>query len=332
MSVLVHGRGDAGDAGRSGDSGAEAQEGAAPTRDAGRGGRAGGSRPTGRRTEERASSEPAVETERIGSSMAGAGRRVYFDYPTEFGSSLSTHRRRFFSSGRGSWTFATLVVAVAVGVTAYLVVTRPSHSDSAFVRSAYEHLLARPADPKGLAMWDARIAHGTSRTQIAYDILVSPEYRADLVDSYFKAYLAHPADATALGVWVGQMNTGTGDQAVQEGILGSPEYYSDSGSTPGGFVTDVYEKLLGRHPDKAELSSFETQLSSGGARSAVAAEVLDSNEYRTDFVKAYYHYLLGRAPDTTDLDHSVSMLTGGASCESVIAQIVGSNAFSDLAG
>lgn len=280
--------------------------------------------------------EPVKPPGRIGTSAAGTSDSAHYGQQWPPPQLLPTRRRRARTrSTNGARVAAVLIALIVAAATAgalvYVATTGgPKRSDQAFVRSAYEHLLARAPDREGLAMWSKRLRGGTSRTAVAYDILSSEEYKDDLVDSYYQTYLGHPADTSALTFWVGQLEHGASDETVEEGILGSAEFYALAGGTPGGFIDDLYEKLLGRAPYVAELKSLEAQLSLSPARNAVAAEILDSNEYRTDFVDAYYRYLLHGRPDPAELDHWVLALAGGSSCESVIAGIVGSGAFYTL--
>jgi hypothetical protein len=199
--------------------------------------------------------------------------------------------------------------------------------NNAFLCSAYEDLLGRAPDSGGLTYWSAQLASGMSRSVVAYDITTSTEYRDDLISDYYEYYLGRPSDSGGLTYWVAQLNGGASDQSVLAAILGSGEFYADSGSTAGGFLNALYSMLLGRASDSGGLAYWESQLSSGTPRSAVAGAFLSSTEYRTDLVNDYYETFLGRASDSGGLTYWVAQLAGGASNESVIAAIVGSSEF-----
>ena len=199
--------------------------------------------------------------------------------------------------------------------------------NDAFLCSAYEDLLGRAPESAGLAFWSAQLAGGASRNTVAYDIATTPEYRSHLISGYYEAFLGRAPESGGLSYWVAQLNGGASDQSVLAAILGSGEFYADSGGTPSGFVTALYTKLLGRAPESGGLAFWENQLSSGAARSAVAAGILSSTEYRSDFVEAQYLHLLGRGADAGGLSYWVAQLAGGASNESVIAGFVGSPEF-----
>jgi len=196
-----------------------------------------------------------------------------------------------------------------------------------FICAAYADLLSRSPDGPGLAFWSSALASGTSRSQIAYDIATSPEYRSDLVNNYYKTFLGRLAEAGGLLFWEDQFNSGLPDQTVLAGILGSAEFYADSGSTSAGFISALYHDLLGRAPDSGGLTFWETKLASGDSRSVVAAGIFGSNEYLNDFVESQYLHFLDRPADPTGLSFWVSKLAGGTSYEWVIADIVGSSEF-----
>lgn len=51
------------------------------------------------------------------------------------------------------------------------------NSDSRFLTALYSDLLARPADPAGLALWAGQLA-GRARQQVAASFISSQEYFA----------------------------------------------------------------------------------------------------------------------------------------------------------
>jgi hypothetical protein len=193
--------------------------------------------------------------------------------------------------------------------------------------SVYEHLLGRAPDAGGLASWEGQLALGVSDAQVAYGIATSPEYRSDLVGFFYQYFLGRAADPAGLATWVGLLNAGWSDQAVLEGILGSAEFYAHAGGTPSGFVTALYEDLLGRAPDGGGLATWVGLLNAGVSRGAVVAGFLSSSEYETNFVEGEYMNLLGRAADPAGLATWVSELASGVSYERIIAGIMGSPEF-----
>jgi hypothetical protein len=199
--------------------------------------------------------------------------------------------------------------------------------NEAFLCQTYEILFASAPDSAGLSYWDAQLSAGVSRSAVAYDIATSTEYRDDLISDYYETYLGRTPDLGGLTYWVTQLAGGASDQSVLAAILGSGEFYANSGSTAGGFLSALYSMLLGRASDSGGLAYWESELSSGMSRSAVAGAFLSSAEYRQDLISNYYETFLGRASDSGGLAYWVAQLAGGVSNESVIAAIVGSPEF-----
>jgi hypothetical protein len=166
---------------------------------------------------------------------------------------------------------------------------------------------------------------------VATDIAGSPEYRNDLVTSYYRDFLGRSPDQPALAHWDALLGSGEADQGVLAAILGSKEFYAHSGGTPGGFVSALYHDLLGRLPDPKSLTAAEQHLGAGLSRTAYAQSILASNEYRSHVVQTQYLDLLGRPVDLRGLLFWVFNLRHGSTYESVISNIVGSPEFSSHA-
>jgi hypothetical protein len=206
-------------------------------------------------------------------------------------------------------------------------------ANATFVCAVYEDLLGRAPDPSGEAGWLAALSSGSSPTQVAYGVLASTEYRSAFINADYKAFLNRNVDTNGLNAWLADFSSGGTDEQIDSGILGSPEFFSDSGSTNSGFVSAVYEGLLGRAADAPGLAAWSADLANGTSRSAVAYDIDISNESRTNSVTFFYQYFLNRAADSSGLSTWVSALNSGATDEQVIAGIVGSPEFySDVTG
>jgi subtilase family serine protease len=197
----------------------------------------------------------------------------------------------------------------------------------AFVCAVYEDLLGRSPDSDGLSYWAGALASGESLAQVAYAIATSGEYRDHLVSGWYQTFLDRAADSDGLGYWMGALGSGSTDEQAIAGILGSSEFYFDSGGTPDGFVSAVYEDLLGRSPDSGGLSYWAGALASGESLAQVAYAVATSGEYRADLVSGWYQTFLDRAVDSGGLWYWMGALGSGSADEQVIAAILGSAEF-----
>jgi hypothetical protein len=197
----------------------------------------------------------------------------------------------------------------------------------AFVCQLYLDVLGRAADPVGLNTFSALIESGAAdRTAVAFDVLSSGEYKADLVNGWYQTYLRRAADPGGLALNVAILGSSP-DEAAQAGILGSPEYFSLQGSNAAGFIDGLYLQLLGRATDAGGLAHWEQLMANGFTDTQVAAAIMQGPEYQGDLVGGYYQKYLDRPVDSTGLSHWVAEMGGGVSDEQVQAGILGSLEF-----
>jgi Domain of unknown function (DUF4214) len=98
-------------------------------------------------------------------------------------------------------------------------------TNQGFVLGLYKDVLNRTPSIADLAGWEAALAAGASRLEVAGSFLTSQEYRTDLVQSDYVTYLLRAADSGGLTAWVDALNAGATDQQVLAQIFGSPEGY-----------------------------------------------------------------------------------------------------------
>ncbi len=99
-----------------------------------------------------------------------------------------------------------------------------------------------------------------------------------------------------------------------------------------GFVTGLYQQLLGRSAEASGASNWITQLSSGTSRAQIALEIENSLESRNRLVDQLYLHYLNRHADPGGLNAFSSMLGTGGSLEGVTAAILSSQEFLDDSG
>lgn len=198
---------------------------------------------------------------------------------------------------------------------------------AAFLEKTYVEVLNRPLDDGGRSFWGDKIDLGASHTQVAREILQSPEGRAQLVQSYFTSYLGRSADPQGLAFFVGQLGAGATPEQVQAAILGSAEYVNQNGGTINGFLDSLFQDTLNRSIDAAARAHFTTALNQGATAPQVAEVVLHSAEYDGVFVARQYQAILNRSPDAGGQAFFVNLLQQGQSSLQVTAALLGSDEF-----
>jgi hypothetical protein len=174
-------------------------------------------------------------------------------------------------------------------------------NDVLALNALYEQLLNRPIDAAGLNLYLPELAAGDSFETIALAIEGSGEYAQDEVNQWFEAYLGRPADAQGLNEFASALEAGTPSPTIQAEILGSPEFFNRAGGTDSGFVTLLFQDLLGRTPVTTELDGDVNELEGGETPQEFATVVLGSQEYAHDEVNQWYEAYLGRPADAQGL-------------------------------
>jgi len=105
-------------------------------------------------------------------------------------------------------------------------------TNSDWVDAVYQLLLGRAADQNGQSFWDARLAAGVTRGQVASQIANSQENNTNLINADYFHYLGRAADQGGLTFWLAEFAAGQTNEDVIAGFTGSAEYYKER--TTGG--------------------------------------------------------------------------------------------------
>jgi len=140
-------------------------------------------------------------------------------------------------SNRARTILAFLGVAALVGAT---LLVAPPHSlsqpagaaearaasaNETYVTQVYKDLLGRGPDSAGLAYWASLLDSGVPRPPVAWSLVVSNEYRGNVIGGMYQQYLGRSPDAAGLSYWVGQVASGMTFEQFQALLIGSDEYY-----------------------------------------------------------------------------------------------------------
>jgi hypothetical protein len=195
-----------------------------------------------------------------------------------------------------------------------------------FVDRVYRDLLGRPVDPGARLFWTPLLDAGqVSGPQFARAVLASTEQRIAATHRLYRTYLDRDADTAALQLFPAQLAAGTTLQQLRRVLLASGEYYATrGGSTNAGFVTALFDDVLGRAPSQLEMTWLEGQLLAGTTRDQVAAFVLQTPDAMRRLVQQIYQRFLRRPADHLALIHFTQILQDGANEDHVVAAIVGS--------
>jgi hypothetical protein len=182
-----------------------------------------------------------------------------------------------------------------------------SEAESRQVRSLYESLLHRSADPAGLSSGMAILQHGGGLEGVTFTIVTSAEYVNDanantpvvFVSAVYHDLLGRAPDPQGLNGFSGALSSGAISRTQTALIIqDSTEYFTDE-------VKTLYQEVLHRAPDAGGLASSVSLLASGVTVTDLEAILLGSPEFYANigggtnagFASALYQVALGRAID-----------------------------------
>jgi len=147
-------------------------------------------------------------------------------------------------------------------------------NDAQFVRLVYRNVLGRAPDAAGLAHWTNQLQTGQqNRGRAMLGFSDSPEFRIAVghldpgeVERLYRAFFLRPPDASGRAYWLQQRASGTPLASIAANFAASQEFTDRYGSLDNpGFVSLVYQNVLGRQPDAAGLDFWVGQLRTGRA-------------------------------------------------------------------
>jgi hypothetical protein len=189
-----------------------------------------------------------------------------------------------------------------------------ANDDSSFVADLYHDILGRLGGDSEIGFWAGQLSHGWSREGVAAFFSTSPEVSGRNVDAAYQLLLGHAADKGGRDFWVSQLSHGAYEEALLGMLAATPSYYNGHGKgTDRGFLTALYQDLLGRTPQAAELNGWM----GGGAiadRTGVAYAFAFSHEHHLQLVAAttgWYQHYLGRPADGDGAQFWATLLDQG---------------------
>jgi hypothetical protein len=137
----------------------------------------------------------------------------------------------YWASFVGQGNSQSQVLAVIAGSDMYFQ-NRGGSTNDGFLQALWSDAYNRPIDAASQMYWDAKLAGGTSRLEVAMAVFTSPEYYIDQVASYYTKYLGRAPDLGGFTFWVNSLENGASTESVIAGFVGSQEFYQRSQTQP----------------------------------------------------------------------------------------------------
>lgn len=227
-------------------------------------------------------------------------------------------------SGTGSCT-VTLDAAKSVTATFKIPSSGGPLADPAvFVKQQYTDFLRRAPENTTLNSWVSQLNGGTTtHAQVIQSLMNSSEFQGrfgPLVRLY-TAYFLRTPDYDGLMHWFNAMYPGSGYgrslAQVSDAFAGSPEFVSRYGALDNaGFVTLVYQNVLGRNPDASGFTYWLGRLNAGVLRGQMMIGFSESTENQNATANAQritlvYVAMLKRVPNASERTQWLADMNAG---------------------
>jgi hypothetical protein len=203
------------------------------------------------------------------------------------------------------------------------------HGNEDFVYSFFLYCDNRVPDQGGLQYWTNRLTSTGDRQEVI-TVGMSQEGNGRFVEEQYNALLDDATISTdTWNYWLGRMQNGTIREQVICELCASAEFYTKSGSTAGGYIERLFNRLLGRPSDPTGKAYWVNVLNSNGDRYGVASQFIHGVEYYNRFVDAQFHKLLRRTGPTEQsaIDYYAGKLAGGSTQFDVINMLLMSDEY-----
>ena len=132
----------------------------------------------------------------------------------------------------------------------------------------------------------AELDRGVPRERVVMQLLNSPASREVQVDSTYEAMLGHAPTKAELHAGMAIVGRSGDTRPLEEKIIGSSEYMKVRGhGNRTGFVTAMYEDVLGRAPTSSELAAGRKTLAGGASRTKMASALMNTKAARNVLVR-----------------------------------------------
>ena len=178
----------------------------------------------------------------------------------------------------------------------------PHGGSPSYIKAIYQDLLGRQPEASGLTFWNRQLEDTGDYTAVVNAVLYSVESRTTRVKAAYSTVLRRDGEQEGVDYWVSR--TAQGDIPIDnlaETLMSSDEYYTTiSGGTDAGYVTQLYQDLLGRAPSDRDIAYWTSQLQQVG-RFGVVWSIFNSGESLNRRIDRLYQELFGRAADANGL-------------------------------
>jgi hypothetical protein len=202
-------------------------------------------------------------------------------------------------------------------------------SATVWIGSAYQDVLGRAPSSAELSSALAALALPANLASAASALAHGLEHYDQFIAATYQRYLGRSPSAGEVAGWAQQMQNGLSDEHLEADFIGSAEYITAHGGPGAGWVTGMYQDLVGRSPSQTEVDGWVAALNSGASTQQIAYGFAASGEREAQRVNGDYLTFLGRLASPTEINGWVAAFQHGSSNEDLVASFVGSREYFD---
>jgi hypothetical protein len=169
----------------------------------------------------------------------------------------------------------------------------PLTEEEHWVTAVYADLVGQVPSVAATGLWTYLLDRDLDRTRVTSALVGSVEHRRRLVQKAYTTFLDRRVDPAGRDFWTARLATTTLVE-LRADLIGSDEFLELAGGTDGGYVAEVYRRVLGREADPAGLEFWTARLAGGLPRAALARSFLLAPESVRKVVRRTYRGLLDR--------------------------------------
>ncbi|WP_244884921.1 Ig-like domain repeat protein [Singulisphaera acidiphila] len=198
------------------------------------------------------------------------------------------------------------------------------------LNQVYLVVLQRPIEQRGLDYWRTQLEMGVPLKRVVNLIVNSREGRIAAVQVNYQTFLNRAATGNEVSTALSPASRSSGI-GLSARVLGSRAFYeTQGGGTIGGFLTALYQAVLGTDVPDAARARLTGELARGVSTAAVAQEVLLSPRGKASQLNFLYENVLGRPADSAGLTYFLDQLNQGIRIRQVLVDLLSSWEFVSL--
>ena len=187
-------------------------------------------------------------------------------------------------------------------------VARPDSSVTPLITKLYQVVLTRNPAQSEVDSWLQYFRRAQNLQPLIHSVTGSYEARGLQIQSWYTDYLRRQPEKFGIDGWQAFLAAGNSYNTARAGIIASVEAFNNAGGTNTGWVTYLYQTLLGRTPGTGEADGWLQLLNSGQLnRSQLVPRFQGAPETLQRLINSWYAGFTPNGQSTAATDNLAAM-------------------------